>query len=422
MRARLSMQEALQSASDSAAGSSNPLIAEASALMILLGRLRTGLVTLEIGPLMNHVDRDLRGYPDRLRARGVGEQDARDALFALSALADDIVQNLRSPDIGYWINQPMVARFFGTRNAGVEFFNLVQQALRSPGQRLHLLEVLHTCLSLGFEGQYRAIPGGGERLMQERRAIYATLRSVTRRPDDDLSPRWKPVAVDAKRRGLRVPFIAIAGVAATLVVGTVAAATWVNARDGLDLSNQLEDLHRLSGNRNLTEVNIVPLDFDALRSAAPAATAPPASTASSQFLTLQERLAPQIDAGEVTLVREGRYIKLRLLGANFSTGSTQVEPGFDALASVVANALNEEEGPIQVTGFTDNVGAELSNQALSEARAESVRSVLANHIEDTDRMTVLGRGEADELESNTTAAGRAANRRVEVWIVREDRL
>lgn len=80
--------------------------------------------------------------------------------------------------------------------------------------------------------------------------------------------------------------------------------------------------------------------------------------------------------------------------------------------------LNERKdrtySQVTVTGFTDSVGSDDYNLALSKRRAESVAAYLKTHGLKTDSMTVTGRGKADPVASNATPEGRASNRRVEI--------
>ncbi|HDR9587838.1 TPA: OmpA family protein [Burkholderia stabilis] len=80
--------------------------------------------------------------------------------------------------------------------------------------------------------------------------------------------------------------------------------------------------------------------------------------------------------------------------------------------------LNERKdrtySQVTVTGFTDSVGSDDYNLALSKRRAESVAAYLKVHGLKTDSMTVTGRGKADPVASNATPEGRASNRRVEI--------
>jgi len=68
-----------------------------------------------------------------------------------------------------------------------------------------------------------------------------------------------------------------------------------------------------------------------------------------------------------------------------------------------------------VEGHTDSTGTNTNfNQLLSERRAEKVVDYLVENGISADRLTSIGFGENNPIESNMTAAGRSANRRVEV--------
>jgi outer membrane protein OmpA-like peptidoglycan-associated protein len=65
-----------------------------------------------------------------------------------------------------------------------------------------------------------------------------------------------------------------------------------------------------------------------------------------------------------------------------------------------------------VIGYTDSSGSESANQRMSERRAEAVKEYLVTrHGIDSSLITVEGRGEADPVGDNATAAGRNENRR-----------
>jgi len=68
-----------------------------------------------------------------------------------------------------------------------------------------------------------------------------------------------------------------------------------------------------------------------------------------------------------------------------------------------------------VTGHTDSRGSEAYNQSLSERRAATVASYLEAAYPDVN-VTSQGMGESVPVETNSTAEGRQANRRVEVQV------
>jgi outer membrane protein OmpA-like peptidoglycan-associated protein len=71
---------------------------------------------------------------------------------------------------------------------------------------------------------------------------------------------------------------------------------------------------------------------------------------------------------------------------------------------------------LQVEGHTDSIGSDAYNQKLSEKRAENVRAYLVKQGVSPDVVTAMGFGKAQPVASNTTAAGRQQNRRVEMVV------
>jgi len=71
---------------------------------------------------------------------------------------------------------------------------------------------------------------------------------------------------------------------------------------------------------------------------------------------------------------------------------------------------------VAIQGYTDSVGSEDYNQALSQRRADSVRSYLVRQGISSGRLTASGMGKADPVASNESASGRQQNRRVAVII------
>lgn len=83
----------------------------------------------------------------------------------------------------------------------------------------------------------------------------------------------------------------------------------------------------------------------------------------------------------------------------------------------LANILVEMENPnVKIIGHTDNVGAMDYNQLLSQNRASAVGNVLRERGVDPTMITEFGKGYSQPIASNGSAAGRAKNRRVEIYI------
>lgn len=92
-----------------------------------------------------------------------------------------------------------------------------------------------------------------------------------------------------------------------------------------------------------------------------------------------------------------------------------------SLDQLAAKVKDSKGYVLEVQGFTDNVGADSYNLALSQKRSENVvRYLSQQHQIPLFRMFILGLGEAKQIEDNKTKAGRAANRRVEITLLKSE--
>lgn len=138
------------------------------------------------------------------------------------------------------------------------------------------------------------------------------------------------------------------------------------------------------------------------------------------YMDVQEaKLREQLQGTGVSVVREGDNIRLVMPGnITFETDSYNLRSGFyptlDSVGTVLAKYADTT---IRVTGHTDNTGARAYNQTLSERRAGSVADYLVTRQVARSRMLVQGLAFDQPVADNGTAEGRAANRRVELYIL-----
>jgi outer membrane protein OmpA-like peptidoglycan-associated protein len=107
--------------------------------------------------------------------------------------------------------------------------------------------------------------------------------------------------------------------------------------------------------------------------------------------------------------------RLVLTGVQFETGRAVLSPrSFPALDKVAASLKEWTEVRVEIQGHTDSRGDPFVNKQLSQVRAEAVRLYLIQQGVAPDRLTAIGFGEEQPIETNNTAAGRQKNRRVEM--------
>jgi outer membrane protein OmpA-like peptidoglycan-associated protein len=100
---------------------------------------------------------------------------------------------------------------------------------------------------------------------------------------------------------------------------------------------------------------------------------------------------------------------------SFDVGSAQIKPQMRPVLDQFAQGLDPKMR-VTVVGHTDDTGGPEVNNRLSLDRAASVRDYLRNRGLDTSRMIINGRGENEPMASNDSQAGRAQNRRVEIYL------
>lgn len=145
-----------------------------------------------------------------------------------------------------------------------------------------------------------------------------------------------------------------------------------------------------------------------------------AGGAIGNYMDEQERaLRAQTAGSGIEVQRQGDNILLNLPeGVTFDVGRATIKPQFyGALDAVASTLLQYDRTRIEVEGHTDSTGSAAMNQQLSENRAMAVTSHLASRGVPRDRMYAIGYGKMRPIADNSTAEGRARNRRVEIVVI-----
>ncbi len=101
----------------------------------------------------------------------------------------------------------------------------------------------------------------------------------------------------------------------------------------------------------------------------------------------------------------------------FGSGSAEIDPQFTPLLDLGIMLLGQNpQVTITVTGHTDSQGNDFDNLALSQERVQAILNYWTRAGVDPNRITIIGKGEAEPIDDNTTPEGRQFNRRVEFII------
>ncbi|HIJ82346.1 MAG TPA: OmpA family protein [Desulfuromonadales bacterium] len=126
----------------------------------------------------------------------------------------------------------------------------------------------------------------------------------------------------------------------------------------------------------------------------------------------------------LTITRRGLIVSLKEAGF-FDSGQAQIRPDAYELINTISEVLTQYNNPLRVEGHTDNVPISTSqfpsNWELSTARATNGLKYLIKHFDvDPDKVSATGYAEFRPLSDNTTAEGRAKNRRVDIVMLSGD--
>ena len=133
----------------------------------------------------------------------------------------------------------------------------------------------------------------------------------------------------------------------------------------------------------------------------------------------EQEMRDALAASEAAAVRrEGDLLAITLKGdVTFDYDSAVVRPGLYSELDRIANVLTRyPKTVILVEGHTDSTGSEEYNLNLSQRRADAVKNLIVQRGVSSARIETMAHGESLPIADNSTEAGRAMNRRVEIKV------
>ncbi|MBA1272048.1 OmpA family protein [Stutzerimonas azotifigens] len=135
--------------------------------------------------------------------------------------------------------------------------------------------------------------------------------------------------------------------------------------------------------------------------------------------TQEAKLRQTLQGTGVQVQRNGDQLTLIMPGnITFGSNSSDISSSFySTLNSLVLVFKEFNKNGVNIVGHTDSTGSLQLNQDLSNRRAQSVASYLMSNGIPSNRISAYGAGPSQPIASNSTEAGRAQNRRVEINLI-----
>lgn len=389
----------------------NPLERSAAMLLNLLSQIRNTSSHPNPTALHKQLATEITQFERAAQKEGISPETIYMARYALCSTIDEFVMSTPWGVGSIWSQQSLLSLFHKETRGGEKFFRLLDKLKQDPARNIDLLELMYLCLALGFQGRYRVSRDGLAELEQIREDLYYTIRNQRGEHEPDLSLHWQGVDRSASGKSGLIPAWLLASIVLLLLVGLFS--LW-----RYNLGGHAEPVHAQLVNIGREE-SLLP---NRILAAAPANTDIIQDVGRDRF-GLRQFLSPEIQAGQVQVEELPDRIVVSLSGDDmFSSGSETISSGYHRIVARIAEGLAQTSGRIRVIGHTDNVpmgrgGPFASNFELSQARAESVVTLLGQTMDDRHRLVAEGLGDTRPVAPNTTPAGRAQNRRVEIMVM-----
>jgi type VI secretion system protein ImpK len=375
----------------------NPLVEAAMPLFMLCCGLRGTRDHADVAALHAESVRQVQAFEQAATDQGASQESILAARYALCTFIDEVVMNTPWGANSLWPGRALLLTFHRDSAGGEKVFQMIERVLADRQPRRDLVEFFHVCLALGFQGQYRVIPGGEALLAELRERLYARIRQWREAPPDALSPAWQ--GVEDRRHRLVRTLPAWVCVALVLVIGS---GVYFTLHNGLNRATA-PVMAQLNEVRQATFESPVDLPVVAVEGRL-------------ELADLLEGVDPErlrIERGE-----DGRTTVI-LRGEVFASASTEVTEAFRPLLRQIGDAIQQVPGSVLVEGHSDNVPIRSArfrdNYELSLARAERAAALLREPLTDPDRVDHVGIGEDQpRYHPPDDPANRALNRRIEI--------
>lgn len=375
----------------------NHLLAAALPLLNAIVQIRLAATHDDPAALRHQLIGEMRQFEARCKRAEMPYPVIIGARYCLCAALDEAAAQTPWGSRSVWSGNGLLVTFHNESGGGEKVFQLLTRISQNPHQHLCLLEVIHYCLLLGYEGRYRNMDNGRLQRDEVRNRLARLIQSVRGVPAACL-PQASEMSLHSALWRPPIPLWACICVTAFIGCAIFSTLNW-------RLGHSVEPL--------LRQIWQMPL---------PKLTAGQHGAAPQVLLDLRQRLSDLIATHQLS-VTDGDYGNKITLPADrlFSPPSPELTPGGRALIARVASAMESLKGTILIGVYTDNhllsSSPFASSYEYSAAQADAINAMM-QQLSAQPCITVRseGRGDSRALLSNDSPQHRAQNRRVEITL------
>lgn len=361
-----------------------PLLNKASQMKYFQSKVSTQEV-------LNRLKKDIENFEEKAEENGVRYETVKAARYCLCTLLDEFAAKNGWAD-QEWSAHSLLVTFHNETWGGEQFFQLLDRIKQEPLKNINLIELMYYCLVLGYMGKYQVLNNGKVSIENIKKELEKIIREYGGQKKSQilLNSSAANNVITKRRKFIPLWILFTLSGAGVLLLYTVL--NW-----------------KLAQNTNEINTRINKLSVETVR------------PSGESIQLLAPLLKNEIDANLLKVSEVPGKSTITILGDElFGSGSDQIIDRYYPVMAAVGQALNEVKGRVVVSGFTDDQpirsSAFPSNWHLSQGRADAVKTILSNYVQDASRIRSEGKGSENPAFANNSVENRAKNRRVEITV------
>lgn len=365
-----------------------PLLNKASQMKYFKSKVSTQNV-------LNVLRKEIELFEERAEEAGVRYETVKAARYCLCTLLDEFAAKNNWAD-QEWAAHSLLVTFHNETWGGEQFFKLIDRIKHEPLRNINLIELMYYCLVLGYMGKYQVLNNGKVSIENIKKELEKLIKEYGFNSPDLFVDNTNRNRLLTKNRW-KIPFWFLSVISVTVILLLYTILNWF-----------------LSQETNLINSRINKLNIPRFETKTP-----------EKVQLLAPLLKNEINNNLIQIDEVPGKSTITILGDGlFTSGSDKIQDRYYPVMATLGQALNEIKGRIVVSGFTDNQPISSSqypsNWHLSQGRADAIKSILLNYINDAARVRAEGKGEENPRYLNDSIESRAKNRRVEITVYIEN--
>ncbi|MTI42570.1 type VI secretion system protein ImpK [Roseibium hamelinense] len=164
------------------------IVRAAAPLLLLISQLRNSIEQADVHALRQQVVAEIDRFEQLAQKSGVEAGDIIAARYVICSTIDETVLMTPWGSRSEWSSNSLLNQFHNETWGGEKVFSILDRIMADPAKKLPLLLLVQSCLMLGFEGRYRVLEGGRDKLEDLRLDLSRTIRRYSKvKPDQPLS-------------------------------------------------------------------------------------------------------------------------------------------------------------------------------------------------------------------------------------------